>query len=258
MEGGVDHGEGVCHLGHGGLVIHLGQNMPQELVVGLLAHEGDEALSQGGVIVHGLDPVKDVDLFHDLGDGRGMVRGQLSTILPVDLVAVVLGGVVAGGDVEACDAAVLPDSEGQFGGGAHGLEELHGDAVGRHNASGFSCKQIGVHPAVEADGHTLGGLCRTLCQNDLGEGLGGVADHVDVHPAQTQTHDTSETGGAELQHAEEAVFNFGGIIFHGFQFGLFLGGKGGAGQPACIAFLIRHKDSPFIRGHLWYRVPRLI
>ena len=41
----------------------------------------------------------------------GVAGGELGPVLPVHLVAVVLLGVVAGGDVDARDAAVLPDGE---------------------------------------------------------------------------------------------------------------------------------------------------
>ena len=52
VEGGVHHSEGVGHLLHHRLVVHLLHHIGEELLVGLLPHEGDEALGDGFVIVH--------------------------------------------------------------------------------------------------------------------------------------------------------------------------------------------------------------
>ena len=198
VEGGVHHGEGVRHLGHTGLVVDLGQDVLQECFIGLLPQEGDQALVQGLLVVHGTHAVKHVQLLHLLGDGGSVLGGKLGPVGPIHLVAVVLRRVVAGGDVEPGDAAVLPHGKGELRGGPHGLEQPHGDAVGRHHPGGRLGEFLGVDPAVVADGHPLGGGLRPLRQDHLGKGLGGVADHMDVHPPQAHAHHPTEAGGAEL------------------------------------------------------------
>ena len=181
MEGGVHHGEGVRHLLHHRLVVHLLHHVGQELLVRLRPHQRDPALGHGLVIVHGLDAGEHIQLPHLPGYLVGVSGGQLCSVLPVDLIAVVLLGVVAGGDVDAGDAAILPYGEGQLRRGAQGLEEAHGNAVARHDAGGLPGKKAGVVAAVEADSHAPGGGLRPLLQDHLGKGLGGMADHMDVH-----------------------------------------------------------------------------
>ena len=241
--------------------------MGQEFLVGLLAQEGDLPFGQGGVVGEDLHVVEDIQLCHLPGDGGGVLGGQLGPVGPVDLVAVVLGGVVAGGDVQAGDAAVLPHGEGELRGGAHGLKQAHGDAVGGHDLGGPFGKLPGVQAAVVADGHPLGGGLGTLGQDDLGKGLGGVADHMEVHPPQAHPHDPPQAGGAELQHTEEAVLQLLGVTGDGHQLGPLLGRQGGGVEPLVVLLTIGHleisfhwEEGPPPAGwrYLWYRVPALI
>ena len=169
-----------------------------------------------------------------------MPGGQLGAVLPVDLIAVVLLGVVAGGDVDAGDAAVLPHGEGQLRRGAQGLEQAHRDAVARHDAGGLPGEEIGVVAAVKADGHAPGGGLRSLLQDHLGEGLGGVADHMDVHAVQTHAHGAAQTGGAEGKLVKKAGLDLLFVPADGLQLRFFLLGEGGAVQPVLIIFTIRH------------------
>ena len=118
VEGSVDHLEAVRHLGDGFLVVDHGGDVGHELPVGLLAHRLDEPSLHGLVKGHPLYAGEDVDLRKALRDGVGVVGGQLGAVLPVDLVAVILLGVVAGGDVEARLAVILPHGEAQLRGGA--------------------------------------------------------------------------------------------------------------------------------------------
>ena len=253
VEGGVDHLEGVRHLLHRGAVVDLSHDVGQEALVGLLPHHDDlpggaggVAGGAGGVEVRLLHRGEEVQLRHLLGDGVGVVGGQLGAVGPVDLIAVVLLGVVAGGDVDARDAAVLPDGEGQLGGGAEGLEEPDGDAVARHDTGGLPGELGGVVAAVEAHGHPLGGGLGPLGQDDLGEGLGGMADHMHVHVVQAHRHGAAEAGGAELQGGEEPALDLLGIVGDGLELRLLLGAEGGALQPLLIGLHVGHFDSSFI------------
>ena len=240
MEGGVDHLEGVGHLLHRRLVVDLAHDVGEELLIGLRSHEGDQAALYRLVIVHADDGIEEVQLGHLLGDGVGVVGGQLGAVLPVDLVAVVLLGVVAGGDVDAGDAVVLTDGEGHLRSGAQGLEEPHLDAVARHDAGRLLGELSGVVAAVEADGHaTLHGLL-PLGLDDLGKGLGGVADHMDVHLVQTHAHGAAKTGGAELQGCKETAFDLLFVAGNALQLGLLLGGQGGAVEPLFICISVGH------------------
>ncbi len=248
---------------------------------------------------------------------------------------------MAGGDIDAGDAAVLPYSEGQLRGGAQGLEQAHGDAVARHDAGGLSGEEAGVVAAVKADGyapggglrslrgaqgleqahgdavarhdagglsgeeagvvaavkadgyapggglrsllqdhlgkglggvtdhmnihavqtytpgglpgeeagvvaavkadgHATGGGLRSLLQDHMGKGLGGVTDHMNIHAVQTYTHSAAQTGGAEGQLVKKAGLDLLLIPADGLQFRFFLLRKGGTVQPVLIIFPIRH------------------
>ena len=242
VEGGVHHGEGVGHLLHHGLVVDLLHDVGQELLVGLLPHEGDEPLGDGLVVVHGLDAVEHVQLLHLLGHLVGVLGGQLGAVLPVHLVAVIFLGVVAGGDVDAGDAVVLPHGKGQLRGGAQGLKQAGGDAVGGHDAGGLPGKDVRVVPAVEAHGHAPGGGFGPLLQDDLGKGLSGVADHMDVHPVQAHTHGAPQTGGAEGQLVKKAALDLLLVPLDGLQLRLLCRGEGGTVQPFLVILPIRHTE----------------
>ena len=112
VEGGVDDLEIVGHTPHGGAVVDLPHDPGEERLVSLGAHQGDKALGDGGIVIQPLNGGKEVQLGHFPGDSIGMVGGELSAVGPVHLIAVVFLGVVAGGDVDAGDAAVFPDGEG--------------------------------------------------------------------------------------------------------------------------------------------------
>ena len=241
VEGGVHHLEGVGHLLHHGLVVDLLHDVSQELLVGLSAHEDDLALGHGLVVVHGLDAVEHVQLLHLLGHLVSVLGGQLGAVLPVHLIAVVLLGVVAGGDIDAGDAAVLTHSKAELGGGAQGLKQTHGDAVARHDAGGLPGKGVGVVAAVKAHGHAPLYRLGTLLQDDLGKGLGGVTDDMHVHTVQAHAHGAAQTGGAEGQLVKEAGLDLFLIVLDRLQLGLFVGGQSGAVKPFLVILPIRHR-----------------
>ena len=251
VEGGIHHLEGVGHLLHGGAVIHLGHHVRQEGLVRLLAHDGDLTLGHRLVIGHGLHAGEHVQLLHLLGHLVGVLGGQLGTVLPIDLIAVILLGVVAGGDVDAGDAAILPHGEGQLGCGAQRLEQADGDAVGGHDLGGLPGEGLGVVPAVKADGHAPGGGLLSLLQNHLGKGLGGVADDVDVHPIKAHAHGPPQTGGAEGQLVEEAGLLLLLVVADGLQLRLLLGGQGRAVEPRFIGILIGHENILLLFPFVW-------
>ena len=165
---------------------------------------------------------------------------QLGAVLPVDLIAVVLLGIVAGGDVDSGDTPILPHGKGHLRSGPQGVKEPHRNAVARHDAGGFPRKVVRVVPAVVADGHAPPCGLRPLGQNDFGKGLGGVADDMDVHLMQAHAHGTPQTGGAELQGPEEPALDFLFIAGDGGELVLLRLAEGGAGEPFFIAFTIGH------------------
>ena len=249
MEGGVYDLQIVC----GGLdrlgVDGHGQGLLQEGLVGLLADPLNEAGLHGFVEINGLEAGEDVDLLHLFGDGVGVVGGQLSAVGPVDLIAVVLLGVVAGGDVQTRGAAVVAHGKAQLRGGAQLVENTDMDAVGGHDAGGLSGKLHAVEAAVVGDGDALPLGLFALSGNDVGEGLGGMADHVDVHMMQAQLHGTAQAGRAELQGSEKAAFDLLRVVLDGVKLCPLPLAEGGVVQPALVFFhKVSHTKNSLIKN----------
>ena len=238
VEGSVHQLEGVRHLGHGFLVVNHGSDVGHKLSVRLFPHGLNEAGLHRLVEVHAPDAIEDVDLFQSSGDGVGVVRGQLGAVLPVDLVAIVLLRIVAGGDVDARLAAVLPHGEAQLRRGAEGLEDPHMDTVGGADLRRRPGELHGVVPAVHTDSHAPALALLALGADDLGKALGGPADHMDVHVVQAHGHDAPQAGGAELQRAVEPALNLLGVISDALQLRTLRVGQGRTRQPL---FIFLHK-----------------
>ena len=207
VEGGVDHMEIVRHFGNTLPVVDHSHDILHKCLVRLLAHKLNAAHGHGLVKRHGLHAGEDVDLLQLPGNGVGVLGRKLGAVGPVDLVAVVFLGVVAGGDVDARLTAIVPHGEAQLRGGAQGLENTHMDAVGGADLGGGMGKLHAVVAAVHADGHALihGGL--PLGADDIGKALGGPADDIDIHLVQAHLHGAPQAGGAELQRAVEPALD---------------------------------------------------
>ena len=234
VEGGVHQLKGVRHLGHGLLVVDLGHDVREELLVGLRPQDLNESRLHGVVIGHGFDVPEDVQLLQPLCDGVGVMGGQLGAVLPVDLVAVVLLGVVAGGDVDARLAVILPHGEAQLRRGPQGLEDADVNAVGGADLCGGPGELHRVVAAVHADGHAPVLPLRPFGADDVGKTLGGPADDVDVHVVEAHVHGAPQSGGAKLQRPVEPAFDLLGVVFDGLQLGLFRLRQGGACQPLLV------------------------
>ena len=245
VERGVDHLEGVGHLRHGFPVIDHGHDILHEGAVRLLAHELDEAGLHRLVKVHALDAGEDVDLLQLGGNGVGVLGRQLGAVRPVDLVAVILLGVVAGGDIDARLTAVVADGKAQLRRGAQGLENADVDAVGGADLRGGVGEEHIVVAAVHADGNALFLGVLALGGDDIGEALGGPADDMDVHLVQTDLHGAAQTGGAELQRAVEAVLDLLFVAGDALQLRVLGGGEDVAVEPALVFLFVAHIGTPF-------------
>ena len=234
VEGGVDHLEGVSHLGNGLAVVdHVG-DLGHKEAVSLLTHDLDQAGLHALLVGHGLDVVEDIHFLQTLGNGVGVLGRKLGAILPVDLVAVVLLGVVAGGNIDTGLAVVGTNGKAQLRGGTQRLKDTHMDAVGGAHLSGSLGKGVGVVAAVHADGDAPALALLTLGGDHIGKALSRPADHMDVHVMQAHGHNTAQTCGAELQRAVEAGLDLLGVVLDGLQLCTLRVGKDGAGEPLFI------------------------
>ena len=245
VEGGVHHLEGVGHLGHGLPVVDHGHDMSHKAVVGLPAHDLDQTLGRRVVIGHPAHAGENVDVLQLPGDGGSVLRRQLGAVGPIDLVAVILLGVVAGGDVDARLAAVFPDGEAQLRRGTQRLEDPHMDAVGGADLGGGPGKLHGVVAAVHAQGHAPAPGVLTLGADDVGKALGGPADDMDVHLVQAHLHGAPQTGGAELQRPVEPLADLLFVAADALQLGVLLRRQCRGGQPLLIFLHVVHQKISF-------------
>ena len=136
----------------------------------------------------------------------------------------------------------MPYREAQLRRGPQGVKNAHFDPGGGADLGGGPGKFHAVKAAVHGDGHApLLGLL-ALGADDVGEALGGVADHIDVHVVQAHGHGAPQSGGAELQRTVEPALDLFGIVLDGLQLGVFLRGQDAAVQPFLILLQIVHWD----------------
>ena len=245
VEGGIDHMEGIGHLGHGLPVVDHGHDVGHEPFVRLGAHDLDEALGLGIVKLHPADAGENVDLLQLTGNGGSVLGRQLGAVGPVDLIAVILLGIVAGGDIDARLTVVFPHGEAQLRRRPQRLEDTHMDAVGGADLCGGSGKLHRVVAAVHAQGHAPALGLLALSADDVGKALSGPADDVDVHLVQAHLHGATQTGGTEFQRPIEPLPDLLLIVPDALQLGVLLLAQGRGRQPLFIFLHIRHDGCSF-------------
>ena len=220
--GGCLHMLGL--LGHG---IH-------KALDGALADVVDQARVHGLVKGHARHAVEDVDLANGGEDVLGSLRSDLAAVGAVHLVAVVLSGVVACGDVDAGRAPQVARGEGAGRRGLQARVEVRRDAVGRQYLGRHVAEELALVARVAADGHA--GLVE-VCLEVVGQALRGKGDRVDVHAVRAGAEHAAQARRAELQVLEERVLNGPLVALHGAE----LLGKLGLGDPLRPAGVLTHR-----------------
>ena len=164
----------------------------------------------------------DVLHFHlvHLVDDALVVRSEhLCAVVPVGFVAVIFLGVVAGRKDNTALAAQVANGKRHFGRGAHVVEQVNLDAVGREDVGGSFGKEAAVVAAVVTYHH--GDLLHVLKVQVkvVSQALRGSAHGVFVHAVGSCAHDAAQTARAEFERAVEGVdeFRFVLILQHGFH-----------------------------------------
>ena len=183
----------------------------------------------------------------DLVDDASVVgRKNLGAVVPVGLVAVVLAGIMAGGDVHTGLGAELTDGEGYLRRGAQTLKEIDLDTVGREDVGTSLGKEARVVAAVMAHNHGEVAAAGECLKDIVGKTLGGHAHNVAVHAVGAGSHDAAQSTGAELKVLVEGVDEGGlvGITEHSLHLGTGLlvkiGGEPllGSGSTLLYEFLL--------------------
>ena len=128
---------------------------------------------------------------------------------------------MAGGEDDTALAAQMADSERHFGRGAHVVEEIYLDAVGREDVGTGLGKEAGVVSAVVT--HHYRNLVQILegGVEIVGQALRGSANGIDVHAVGAGAHDSAQTARTKLQTSVEGVDEgrLIGVVEHSLHFG---------------------------------------
>ena len=182
-------------------------------VVHRLAHKLDLTAALSSFELHLRRLRHLVDLVDDLLIDR---RCDLRSVGPVDLVAVIFLRIMRGRDHHAGDGSHPADRVAQFRRRTEIVEDEHMQAVGAEYVRCDLGELLGVVAAVigNADADVVAGR---LFKNIVGQPLGRHADSIFVHPVGSDSHDASESSGAELQILVESILEPGRVVVPQFQ-----------------------------------------
>ena len=134
---------------------------------------------------------------------------NLGTVVPVGLVAVVLGRIVGSGNYNTSVAAQSSDGIGKLWGGAQAGEQVGFEAIGGKDTGSGLSENVGEPSGIVGyNGRKLSclglfgiGLDEVVCQ-----ALGGIVDNPGVHAVCSTTDNASQPTSTEFQILVEAVF----------------------------------------------------
>ena len=174
----------------------LGFHILHEGGVGFLRYVGDPALFQVFLKGTGMHIPENIQFFNLRQHLSSRLGGDLAAIGAVNLVAVILAGVVGGGDHHARVRPQVPHGEGhrrhRHQPGPNGnLYPICRKYTGRHTG-----EHIAFDAAVIADANA--GLFPLLVEI-IRQALGGLCHRVDVHPVGSGADHTPQAAGSEGQ-----------------------------------------------------------
>ena len=183
------------------------------LIEGFLAFvfdKADQTLFHAFRKAHVLRAGQDIGLLNAvIYHGSGVI-GHLTSVRAIGLEAVVLGGVVARCDHDAGVALIVSCRKAECRNGHQFVVNADIDSVGRKNACRISCEVPALETAVIADRYGLGSA---LGFDPVGDTLGCLTDHPDVHPVGAGAERSAQTCGSELKRDGEAFLDRFFIVF---------------------------------------------
>ena len=236
VERRVDDAEIVRRFLNRFQVDRLVQDVFKEYLIRLFPEDYDFPFVDGFPEVTADIAGEDIDLFHPFGNRGSFLRRKLGAVRPVNLVAVVLLGIVAGRDVQAGRSPVMNNRKAQLRRGPKGFKNPHKYAVGRHDAGRFPGEQLTVIAAVIRNRDPLLHGLFAFGFDHIRKSLGRMPDNMNVHIVQAGFHDAAQAGRAELQRRKEAVFDFLFVLRNGVQLIPFLFAEAWAVHPAAVFF----------------------
>ena len=234
VEGGIDNGHVPVHL------VSKEYRLPfYRLYKGGINLGGnilDGAGAQCRLKISPGDILKNIQLLNFSQDFPGSGGGDLAAVRAIDLVAVVFGRVVGGGDHHTGGSVQIPGGKGHRRHRHQLGPEEHLDPVGSEDLRRYPGKEVTFNATVIANGNGGGGV---LLFQEIGQTLGGLGHGINIHPVGTGTDHTPEAPGAESQISIKSIFH--PAFVHGPQLRKKVGISGGLFQPASVFLLYVHK-----------------
>ena len=183
-----------------------------------IVHLGADVFKQSGVqrglLVHG-QRFGVAGFGQQVGNALYGLGGHLAAVRPVDLIAVIFAGVVAGGNDHARDAAQVPHREREHRHRPQRGEQVRLYARSRQHQRGFAGEHIAHQAGIVGDGHAL--FCAAGMREDiLGQRARHAAHVVFVHAVRACAEHAAHARRTKFEIAVKAILDFGGVVFDGF------------------------------------------
>ena len=169
-----------------------------------------------GFKIRGLDVRKNIQLIDLFQHAVGHFAGDLAAVAAIHLIAVILGGVMAGGDGDARIAAQMPHRKGKGRRGHQFGVHIHLDAVGGQHGGGLLGEFQALVAAVPGNGHT--GTVPAGAVQVVGKALGGLAHGVHVHAVGAGAQHAPQAGGTKGQVLVKTVVDLFVFPLNGEKF----------------------------------------
>ncbi len=206
VEGRINNLQVIRHALDHVRVDRLLHDLSKKGFVRFAAQKFNKPLRHGLLKGHGRHIAEHVLFPHTGGDGLGMLRRELRSVRPIDLIPIVLLWIMAGRNVQPGGGAVMDHGEGKLRRGPQLVKNPHMNAVGRHDRGSLPGKALAVLAAVITDHNTLFAGRRPLRPDHIGKSLGSPAHHMDIHAAQSNTHFAAKAGSSEFKGSKKAAF----------------------------------------------------
>lgn len=242
VDGRVDDGELAAFLGEQFRLDAQRLDLRNVVVIDfLVADDFQQPLRFGFFFVHQLA----VGVGGGADEGGDAVRGfraDLCAVLGVDLIAVVLRRIVAGGDDDAGDGVEVANRVGQNRDRTERVKQIRRNALMRQHERRIAGKLSGEAAAVIRNYHAALRFLRIL-QQVLCQALRCPADVVAVHAVHACAQYAAHPRCTEGKLGIEAIFDFRGVIRNCLQIGNRIGIGGKIMQPLFISGLDVHRGT---------------
>lgn len=210
MHGRVHEAEGgVGRDGEAGL---RGVRRAHDGLVVAVADEAEGALDSERRLDDRRVPAQGLEVGEDLlGDARVVRRDDLAPVLPVDLIAIVPGGIMARGDHDAGHGAQLAHAKRHERRVRGRLIPPHLEALRDEGRRRELRERLRVVPRVAPDDDAALGSVLDRLQQVRGEPLGRLDHGQGVHAREAGLHGPAQARGAEGDAWAEAAGELGGI-----------------------------------------------